>query len=195
MLIDPTTAAGIRDGRVTLAFRRWDAPRVKVGHTQRIAGGLARFLLVDPVDRSALTEADAVAAGLPSLAALDKRMLRSTGQQLYRIELEWAGADERVTLRETVPDAAELAEIATQLDRLDAGRRSGPWTRAMLGLIAASPATSAVLLAEAVGREKKPFKLDVRRLKALGLTNSLPVGYELSPRGRALLAYEADPSG
>ena len=29
------------------------------------------------------------------------------------------------------------------------------------------------------------FKRDVRKLKELGLTESLPVGYRLSPRGRA----------
>jgi hypothetical protein len=39
-----------------------------------------------------------------------------------------------------------------------------------------------------VGREKLPFKRDVRKLKELGLTESLLVGYRLSPRGRALLA-------
>jgi hypothetical protein len=38
-----------------------------------------------------------------------------------------------------------------------------------------------------VGRETAPFKLDVRKLKNLGLTISLEVGYELSPRGQAFL--------
>ena len=42
-------------------------------------------------------------------------------------------------------------------------------------------------LAASVGREKPPFKLDVRKLKNLGLTESLPVGYRLSPRGRSYL--------
>ena len=32
------------------------------------------------------------------------------------------------------------------------------------------------------------FKADVRRLKELGLTESLAVGYRLSPRGRAFVA-------
>ena len=32
-----------------------------------------------------------------------------------------------------------------------------------------------------------PFKLNVRKLKALGLTESLEVGYRLSPRGKSLL--------
>jgi ribosomal protein S19E (S16A) len=38
-----------------------------------------------------------------------------------------------------------------------------------------------------LGRERLPFKVDVRKLKQLGLTESLPIGYRLSPRGRAVL--------
>jgi len=34
-----------------------------------------------------------------------------------------------------------------------------------------------------------PFKANVRKLKALGLTESLEVGYRLSPRGEALLSF------
>ena len=43
------------------------------------------------------------------------------------------------------------------------------------------------------GRERLPFKADVRKLKELGLTESLEVGYRLSPRGRALLARAGSP--
>ena len=42
-------------------------------------------------------------------------------------------------------------------------------------------------LAPLLGRERLPFKRDVRKLKELGLTESLEVGYRLSPRGRAVL--------
>ena len=42
------------------------------------------------------------------------------------------------------------------------------------------------------GRERAPFKLDVRKLKELGLTESLNPGYRLSPRGRSLVeAFES----
>jgi hypothetical protein len=44
-------------------------------------------------------------------------------------------------------------------------------------------------IAASIGREKLPFKADVRKLKELGLTESLDVGYRLSPRGRAFLAF------
>ena len=43
-------------------------------------------------------------------------------------------------------------------------------------------------LAEQLGMDRPAFKLNVRKLKALGLTESLEVGYRLSPRGAAFLA-------
>ena len=57
----------------------------------------------------------------------------------------------------------------------------------MLRLIAEKPGVRAPDLAASLGRETLPFKRDVRKLKELGLTRSLPVGYEISPRGRAYL--------
>ena len=71
------------------------------------------------------------------------------------------------------------------LARLDTRSPHGPWTRATLDAIASRPATRAADLAAALGRETAPFKLDVRKLKNLGLTISLEVGYRLSPRGEA----------
>ncbi|WP_179221744.1 hypothetical protein [Inquilinus limosus] len=53
--------------------------------------------------------------------------------------------------------------------------------------MAECPATRAPDLAARFGRDTASFKADVRKLKALGLTESLEVGYRLSPRGRALL--------
>jgi hypothetical protein len=53
--------------------------------------------------------------------------------------------------------------------------------------IEARPQVAARILAQDLGRERDPFKVDVRKLKRLGLTQSFEVGYELSPRGKALL--------
>jgi hypothetical protein len=51
------------------------------------------------------------------------------------------------------------------------------------------PATLAAVLANSVGSEAQPFKVRVRRLKELGLTESLEIGYRLSPRGQAVLDF------
>lgn len=52
-----------------------------------------------------------------------------------------------------------------------------------LDLIRQHPQRRAPDLAEIEGRETAPFKIDVRKLKGMGLTISHPVGYEISPRG------------
>jgi predicted transcriptional regulator len=116
-------------------------------------------------------------------------MLDARGSgDIHRIELRYAGADPRVELRSRADlSEAELGEIARTLERLDRTSRHGPWTRATLELIAERPEVRAEELAAGMGREKLPFKRDVRKLKELGLTESLNPGYRLSPRGRAVL--------
>jgi hypothetical protein len=70
---------------------------------------------------------------------------------------------------------------------MDARAQHGAWTRETLRLIDEHPGRRAGDLADMVGRERLYFKADVRKLKALGLTISLDVGYKLSPRGAAFL--------
>ncbi len=82
---------------------------------------------------------------------------------------------------------ADVADIDARLDRLDRASSHGPWTAAVLAVIAEHPARRAGDLAPMFDRELQPFKTDVRKLKNLGLTLSLEIGYELSPRGRAYL--------
>jgi hypothetical protein len=188
VLISRVTAQGIADGSVSLAFRRWDRPRVRPGGTQRTGAGVVRFDSVVEVDPGTLTEDDAARAGVRSLAALLRLLDRRDGAHVYRMQVSLAGEDPRVALREQ----AELTDddrraIDGRLDRWDAAGASGPWTREVLRLIADRPGVRAPDLAASLGRETLPFKRDVRKLKELGLTRSLEVGYELSPRGRAYL--------
>ncbi|GJF05761.1 hypothetical protein [Pseudonocardia sp. D17] len=88
---------------------------------------------------------------------------------------------------ETLTDDDARAALDARLARLDRASAHGPWTARTLTLIAENPEVRAPDLAARMGRETLPFKRDVRKLKELGLTESLPVGYRLSPRGRAYL--------
>ena len=84
------------------------------------------------------------------------------------------GEDPRVALRnEAALTPDEVAAITRRLDRLDRASSHGPWTREALDLIEQHPARRAPDLAEMVGRETQPFKTDIRKLKAMGLTESL----------------------
>src|SRR5690606_38361202 len=62
---------------------------------------------------------------------------------------------------------ADVAEIDKRLDRLDKASSHGPWTRDTLRLIEERPATRAPDLAASMGRERDPFKVDVRKPKNL----------------------------
>jgi hypothetical protein len=187
VLISPATAAGIAQGSVTLAFRRWDRPRMRPGSTQRTTAGVVLVETVDEIDPEALTEDDAQQAGVRSLAELRRLVDCRDGAHVYRMQVSLAGADPRVALRERAEfSEEERQEIDRRLDRWDAARDE-PWTRELLRLIAARPGVRAPDLAASLGRETLPFKRDVRKLKELGLTVSLPVGYEISHRGRAYL--------
>ena len=191
MLIPPAIAHGIAAGSVTLAFRRWDRPRKRPGSTQRTVAGVVEVTTVEEVDPARLTEEDAARAGARSLAELRRLLDRREGAHVYRMEVRLAGPDPRVALRErTGVTDDERREIDARLDRMDAARGS-PWTRQLLALVTANPGVRAPDLAASVGRETLSFKRDVRKLKELGLTVSLPVGYEISHRGRAYLGWSA----
>jgi hypothetical protein len=166
----------IRSGEVTLQFRRWKRPTVRAGGTLRTSLGVLAIDAVDVVTRA--SRAEALAAGFTSVRELMSSVDGRDGS-LYRIRLRFVGEDPRVALRSSSDvDGLELS---------DAGA-------ALLRLIAANPGVRAADLAASVGREKLPFKADVRKLKAKGLTESLEVGYRLSPRGEAYLrSLDAQP--
>jgi hypothetical protein len=188
MLFRPATLEAIAAGRVTLAFRRWPRPRVKVGGGQRTPVGIIAFDAVEAVDREDIGEADARAAGFATLDELLAFVDRRASGTIYRIRLRLAGPDPRVALRASLPDAHEVDELVRRLARLDRASRHGPWTADVLRTIRDQPAVRAADLATQLGRDRAPFKLDVRKLKELGLTESLPRGYRLSPRGEAVRA-------
>ena len=189
MLFRQDVLRRIGDGEVTLAFRRWRRPSVKAGGTLRTRVGVLAIESVELVDENEVTDADARRAGAESREAV----LREGPQErpLHRIEFRLAGPDPRIALRERADiSPGERAEIDARLARLDAASRHGPWTRKVLELIAERPGTRAPDLAALLGRETAPFKADVRKLKELGLTESLQIGYRLSPRGRAYYGYK-----
>ncbi|MCF7547795.1 hypothetical protein [Pseudonocardia sp. WMMC193] len=182
MLLRQETLDGIAAGRITCAFRRWERPRVVPGTRMRTRIGVVEVTGVSRVGVSALRAADAAAAG-QTLKDLRAMLARGTGP-VWRIELVAAGEDPRVALRARPLTPDERDSVAARLARMD---RVTPWTAATLALIDARPGVRAPDLAAELGRETLPFKRDVRKLKELGLTESLEVGYRLSPRGESYL--------
>ena len=175
---------GIRDGTITLAFRRWRRPSVRSGGTLLTAAGQLSITSVDEVALTRISEADARRAGYTSREALLAELRARDEGKVYRIELGALRVDPRVALRQSASlSETECDGIARRLRRLDTRSPHGPWTRATLDLIRSRPGVRAGDLCRLVGLDLPPFKLNVRKLKTLGLTESLEVGYRLSPRG------------
>ena len=188
MLFPLDTLRRIEAGEVTVAFRRWRRPTVRAGGTLRTRIGVLAIESLDKVHESAVSDEDARKAGHGNRAEVLERCAGRAGD-LYRIGFHLAGPDPRIELRERDDiEPSERAEIDARLARFDAASRRGPWTATVLALIAERPATRAPDLAAELGRDTAPFKADVRKLKELGLTESLERGYRLSPRGRAYLS-------
>ncbi len=188
MLFKRNVLDGLGDGTITVAFRRWARARVRAGSHLRTAVGVLVVDAVDEVGVADITEDDARRAGFSSRPELLDDLTSQRDGRVYRIELRLAGPDPRVELRgrDALTDD-ELAVVEQRLARLDAVSRHGAWTLAVLRLIRDRPEVRAGDLATTRGQEKLAFKRDVRKLKELGLTESLEIGYRLSARGHTVL--------
>lgn len=190
MLIEKRLQEGIRDGSITVMFRRWRNRQVTAGKVYRTAAGRIAVDEVTVVAPSRISRRDAEAAGYASVAQARADLRGSPDDPVYLLRIRPAeGPDPRDELAsDDRLEPADVDEITRRLERLDRSSTSGPWTSVTLAIIAERPTVRAPDLAAALGRETHPFKLDVRKLKNLGLTISLPVGYRLSPRGAAYLS-------
>ncbi|MGZ4672392.1 MAG: hypothetical protein ACXWBO_01070 [Ilumatobacteraceae bacterium] len=181
MLFSADAWAGIADGSITVTFRAWKRAQAKVGGHYRIGGMLIEATEVRQVGIADITSDDARRAGAPDLEALRSRL--GGAEVVWRVDFVLLGADDRIARRtDTTP--ADLADVISRLDRLD---RRGPWTRTTLQLIDRYPGIVSTRLARHAEQDRAGFKLNVRKLKELGLTESLDIGYRLSPRGEAVL--------
>ena len=131
----------------------------------------------------------AIAAGYASRDTLLADLGKRPEGQTYCIRLRVAGLDPRVVMREQAALSDDERErVFGALHRLDRRSQIGPWVATTLEAIARHPGRRAADLAAALGWEKDGFKSNVRELKELSLTESLEVGYRLSPRGEVMIS-------
>ena len=189
MLFEQRFWAPIAAGEVTVTFRRWKRRQVVPGRRYRTPGGMIEVEALDLVTVDDITPADAAAGGYPSVADLVADLRGEPDLGLHRVRFHVVDEPDPRTVLAESDDLSDVdrADLDRRLARLDHASRHGPWTLDTLRAIDQHPAVRAGDLADALGRERLPFKADVRKLKGLGLTLSLEVGYRLSPRGVAYL--------
>jgi hypothetical protein len=180
---------GITDGTITRTFRRWRRLQVLPGNRYRQPFGEIEVLSASEVLEHSISEDDARDAGYTSRDELLAELMKYPEGTLYRIDFRFAGADRRIALRQNDDlSKDEIEGLMKRLARLDKSTH-GPWTRQALEIIERKPAVVSTVLAAEMRLDRPVFKLNIRKLKELGLTKSLEVGYRLSPRGARLLAH------
>lgn len=190
MLFKARFHAGIVDGSITRTFRRWKRLLVVPGNRYRQPFGEVQVSAAEEVDEQSISVDDARYAGYHSRDELIAELAKYPYGTLYRITFSFAGPDQRIALRaDDDLSESDIADLMKRLARLDKAGSHGPWTRQALELIDANPGVVSTVLAKTMGLERAVFKLDIRKLKESGLTESLEVGYRLSPRGARLLAH------
>jgi hypothetical protein len=179
----------IRSGEIRCSVRIWQRPHVKVGGRYRLGRGA---IVVDKLHETRLdgiTPALARRCGFESLIDLMKVAKHGPGERVFVIDFHYDGkASARPRPATGAVSAEELADLVRRLEAMDRRSRIAPCTLATLRAIEARPGVLAARLASSLGRPRDEFKRDVRKLKALGLTFSLEIGYRLTPKGEALLA-------
>lgn len=187
MLIKNKILDEIKAGNISLIFRRWKRAGVKAGGTQMTQRGVLGIDSIKVVTEKQITEKDAKAAGFASKKEL-LAGLYDGDEDIYRIGVHWVGEDPRKALRaDDKLSKKELDDIIEKLKKLDQNSQRGNWTQLYLQMIHDQPNTHAQILAESIGLTILTFKPWVRKLKAVGLTESLRPGYRLSPRGEKVL--------
>jgi len=172
---------GIADGSITCTYRRWKRPQARPGGRYKVAPlGMIEVKSVSQVRFGDITDADAVPCGMPDRAAIARDLrLPPDDELVHRIDFRFAGRE--------MPAPPDLSD-----EVLERKLARYPWADDFLRLIDSRPGVAARLICQDVRRDRKSFKADVRKLKALGLTESLDVGYRLSPRGRRWLRDRYD---
>jgi len=169
-----------------MAFRKWKRPTVKQGGTLKTPIGLLAIEEISVVN--SVSDVELAAAGYTDRLEFEKELSKSPGEHLYRIKFHLAGPDPRIDLRNADTLTPEdFEKIQSKLSKFDKSERYPGWATKVLNIIHDNPGKSAGWISDLLDIEKDWLKPSIRKLKEIGLTISLDVGYNISPRGNAYL--------
>jgi hypothetical protein len=188
MLFKQVHLNGIKAGEISLAFRRWKKLAAKENSEVKTSVGMIRIGEITTVRLNEITKQDAIAAGFAQLNELLTLLQSVPEGAIYKMTVHYHAEDPRISLREqTLLTNEAFEQLRTKLARLDQYSQQGAWTKSLLTMIRDFPKLKAAELALKTGMEKDWLKLQVRKLKNLGLTISHDPGYTLSPLGQVFL--------
>ena len=199
LLFGRADRAAVKAGKITVAFRNWETPRVSPGKTYRSHDlGLLFIERAEKVPISAISEQDARRAGARSLKSLLNAYLRRhpdcnpRTDQCVRIQFRYLGDDEADSqrARETHLTHGELEEISERVRSIDQRAKGNGNALEILGFLARHEWGTSRELAKAVKMNVDRIKRRMALLKQEALVeSSSQQGYRLTPRGMRFYTY------
>ena len=179
---------GIKSGKITLAFRKWKKLSVRNGSRIKTEMAVIEISDITSIASTDITTSDSANAGFESLEDLLEALNAIAEGTIYKMKVRYHSEDPRIALRQhaTITEK-DLQMLKTKLERLDNYSKEGKWTIAVLKAISDNPKLRALDLAVKMNKEKDWLKINIRKLKNLGLTISHEVGYTISPFGEFVL--------
>lgn len=188
MLFKQKDLEGIKGGKISLAFRKWKKLSVAEGNLVQSSVGILKIGKVEEINLQKITVEEAEKAGFKTASALIQLLEQQKEGIIYRIEVAFHSENPSVEANDGEGlDEDEFEILKTALDNLDKHSKIGKWTVKTLQVIRENPKMKAADLAVKARKEKEWLKLNVRKLKALGLTISHEPGYTLSAKGEEYL--------
>lgn len=188
MLFKQKHLEGIKAGTISIAFRKWKKLTVTAGSLIKTSVGVIKIISTKEISLNEISDSEANQAGFTSAQALTQLLESQKEGLIYKIEVAFDSEDPRIELRESVTlDEEEFETLKTTLENLDKFSKVGKWTTKTLQVIKENPKMKAADIAVKAKKEKEWLKLNIRKLKGLGLTISHEPGYTLSPRGEEYL--------
>ena len=141
---------GLQTGAITLTFRRWQKPHVRVGGRYRCHPiGVLEVDDVRLVPTAAISEEDARAAGFASREVLVSYLAElgplRDDTPIWRVALHHGGDGDRVEI--ALDDRLSVEDVATIREKLRKMDAKKPWTAKTMAMIEANPRVAASKLA------------------------------------------------
>lgn len=188
MLFKQKHLEGIKSGTISLAFRKWKKLTVSEGSLIKTSVGVIKIISVEDIALQNISDGDAEKAGFKNASSLVQLLEEQKEGVIYKIAVAFDSENPQIVLQEKFQfEEGELEGLKSELEILDKYSKIGKWTTKTLQVIRENPKMKAADLAVKARKEKEWLKLNVRKLKSMGLTISHEPGYTLSPRGEAYL--------
>lgn len=188
MLFKQKHLDGIKEGKVSLAFRKWKSTPLKKGSLLKTSVGIVEITDIAIINQPHINEIDAQKAGFINLESLLKSIYSEDAGKIYKIHVRFLKEDKASKPKEKSSlSQGEIDMLKAKLLQMDKYARHGFWTKDILTSIKDNPKLSLTQLSEKTGKTKEWLNLNIRKLKNLGLTVSLDPGFDLSPTGKLLM--------